>query len=207
MTSKENTVGVILAGGLSRRMDGNEKSLIMLGTNSLIGHVLHRLQPQVSTTIINANGDPARFANLDVYVQEDTVGGFVGPLAGVLAGMDWAQSNRPDATHILTAAADTPFFPETYAVEMFRSALSANAEIALASSNERHHPVFGLWQIGLRDELRAFLTKETNHKVMIFVNRFQNIKVNFEASEYDPFFNVNTPEDLKIAAGIWGNLT
>ena len=193
-----NPLGVILAGGLSRRMEGQEKSLLNLGGKPLIGHVLDRIGPQVSEVIINANGDANRFSDLGVRVQADTVEGFAGPLAGVLAGMRWAQSNT-QSSHIITAAADTPFFPINYCEQMVSAAKQESAEIALASSNGRRHPVFGLWPVSLADALEHFLVKEENRKVMLFVDRFSNCEVEFGVENHDPFFNVNTPEDFANA--------
>ena len=193
-----NPLGVILAGGLSRRMEGQEKSLLKLGGTPLIGHVLNRISPQVGKVIINANGDANRFSDLGVPVQADTIEGFAGPLAGVLAGMRWAQSNAR-FSHIITAAADTPFFPANYCEQMVSASKQETAEIALASSNGRRHPVFGLWPVSLADALEHFLVKEENRKVMLFVDRFSNCEVEFGVESHDPFFNVNTPEDFAAA--------
>jgi len=193
-------VGVILAGGLSRRMEGPEKSLLKLGDKTLVSHVAERLKQQTSQVILNANGDASRFSELRLEVQPDTVDGFVGPLAGVLAGMRWA-AEYSNATHLITAAADTPFFPQDYISKMQNHAQVQNAEIALASSNGRRHPTFGLWPIELADALEYFLVEEGNRKVMLFVERYQNCEVGFETreNEIDPFFNVNTPDDMTKA--------
>ncbi len=196
-------LGVILAGGLSRRMEGPEKSLLELNGKTLVCHVADHLTQQTDKVILNANGDASRFAELGLEVQKDTVDGFMGPLAGVLAGMRWAEENTK-ATHIITAAADTPFFPDTYVAEMLINAIRETAEIALASSNGRRHPVFGLWPIKLADELESFLVDENNRKVMLFVERYPNCQVGFEnlKNDVDPFFNVNTPDDMVKAQDI-----
>lgn len=196
-------LGVVLAGGLSRRMEGPEKSLLKLNGKTLISHVAEKLKNQTNGILINANGDAERFSSLGVAVQADTVEGFAGPLAGVLAGMRWAQENS-NASLLITAAADTPFFPNTYVEKMLACAKSENVEIALASSNERHHPVFGLWPIKLADDLEYFLVEEENRKVMLFVERYSNCQVNFDnlKNDVDPFFNVNTPDDMKSAEEI-----
>ena len=199
MINSNQLLGVILAGGLSRRMDGDEKSLMPLGSKSLITHVVSRLNTQLSEILLNANGDATRFDFLNLPIQADTVEGFAGPLAGVLAGMNWAIQHRPDMTHIITVASDTPFFPEEYVISMLQEANEKQAHIALAGSNDRHHPVFGLWPISLHDELQKFLIDEGNRKVMLFVERYANCRVDFQANEVDPFFNVNTPEDLAQA--------
>ena len=191
-------LGVVLAGGLSRRMEGPEKSLLKLGGKSLIEQILERISLQLETVIINANGDAARFSGLNVPVQADTVEGFVGPLAGVLAGMRWAQSNT-DLTHVITAAADTPFFPSDYCEKMITSAKRENADIALASSDGSRHPVFGLWPVAFADALEHFLVEEENRKVMLFVERYSHCLVEFKNENHDPFFNVNTPEEFALA--------
>lgn len=193
-------LGIILAGGLSRRMEGPEKSLLELGSKTLVSHVADRLKQQTSQVILNANGDTSRFSKLGLEVQQDTVEGFVGPLAGVLAGMRWASANS-DATHLISAAADTPFFPRDYISKMQIQAQVQNAEIALAASNGRRHPTFGLWPIKLADALEHFLVEEGNRKVMLFVNRYQHCEADFENlnNDLDPFFNVNTPDDMKKA--------
>jgi len=193
-------LGVVLAGGLSRRMEGPEKSLLNLGNKTLVSHVADRLRQQTSKVILNANGDTSRFSKLGLEIQSDTVEGFVGPLAGVLAGMRWAKANSK-ATHLITAAADTPFFPNDYISQMQKEVQSKNAEIALASSNDRHHPTFGLWPINLADALENFLVEEGNRKVMLFVERYRYCQVNFKnlKNDIDPFFNVNTPDDMTKA--------
>lgn len=198
----EQTIGVILAGGLSRRMEGREKSLLDLGEESLISRVAARLKDQVPEVIVNANGEAARFNFLGLHVQEDTIGGYAGPLAGVLAGMNWTRHNRPDATHVLTAAADTPYFPRNYAKEMIGKINQQGSGIALAGSNRRHHPVFGIWPADLHDALETFLVEESNRKVMVFVERYKNCRVDFDCDGHDPFFNVNTPEDLEMAKNL-----
>ncbi len=194
-------LGVVLAGGLSRRMEGPEKSLLELDGKTIISRVADRLNSQVRTVIINANGDPERFSFLQRPVMPDTVGGFAGPLAGVLAGMRWAENNS-NATHILTAASDTPFFPADYAERMTAETVANNGRIALASSNGRRHPVFGLWAIDLADPLERFLVDEEGRKVMLFVERYTNCMVDFAGTDPDPFFNINTPDDMDLATTI-----
>lgn len=204
MTGTDSVLGVILAGGLSRRMNGREKSLLELEGEPLIVRVSKRLGKQVPQVIINANGNPERFSELGLSVQPDTVEGFAGPLAGVLAGMRWAERKSPGITRILTVAADTPFFPQDYAEKMIKTADAENAEIALAGSGGRHHPVFGLWPVKLANKLEAFLVKEEGRKVMLFVERFANCRIDFGdiTRGNDPFFNVNTPGDLADAKQI-----
>lgn len=204
MSAQSSSIlGVILAGGLSRRMEGPEKSLLKLDGETLVSRVANRLEKQTGKVILNANGDPARFSTLGLEIQADTVEGFAGPLAGVLAGMRWAKESS-NATHIITAAADTPFFPKSYSEDMLSKAKETNSHIALAGSNGRKHPVFGLWPISLTNALEDFLVKENNRKVMLFVERYSNIIVEFKNHNqgHDPFFNVNTPDDMKQAEEI-----
>ncbi len=192
-------VGVLLAGGLSRRMGGGDKSLNDLDGRSLLTHVVERAQPQVDTLILNANGDPARFTGCSLPVISDTVEGFVGPLAGVLTGMDWARDNVPEAEWVVTMATDTPFFPSDL-VERFALAIEKNgADMAMATSGGNRHPVFGMWPVELADDLRHALTVDGVRKVLHWSDRFNLVQVNFSNSPYDPFFNVNRPEDLRQA--------
>ena len=199
------TVGVILAGGLSRRMEGPEKSLLTLAGKPLIAHVLERLKPQVSRVVLNANDDPERFAELGLPVQPDTVPGNAGPLAGVLAGMRWTQENEPEIRFVASAATDTPFFPVDL-VEMLAEATQLSEDtIGMAASGGHRHPVFGLWPVALTDDLEAFLNSGQGGKVMRFVERHRLVEVEFplagneDDEAGDPFFNVNTPRELERA--------
>jgi molybdopterin-guanine dinucleotide biosynthesis protein A len=206
------TLGVILAGGLSRRMEGPEKSLMMLDDKPLIARAFDRLKAQIGEIIINANGDGTRFEFMGKPVQADTVEGFAGPLAGILAGMLWAKVNRQDCQRVISIPVDTPFFP-TDLVERFEAELrnlpedEQDQSICLAYSSGNRHPVFGSWPIALAEELENFLVKENERKVMLFVQRFTLIKVDFPMhiandETLDPFFNINTQADLKRAEQI-----
>ncbi len=204
-------VGVVLAGGLSRRMGGGDKSLMILGGKPMISHAIERLSPQAGTLIINANRDSSDFSDFSRPVIADTVEGFAGPLAGILAGMEWARENAPDARWIASVAADTPFFP-TYFVA--RCVAASNLEedmIALAKSGEKLHPVFGLWPVSLADDLRKWLQNGTNRKVLAWVDRHQLAEISFPKFEQagkllDPFFNINSPDDLEVAQAILGEM-
>ena len=195
-TSKE-VVGIVLAGGQARRMGGGDKCLLEIGGQSLLARAIDRLAPQVGALVINANGDESRFSSFKQTVVKDTVEGFVGPLAGVLAGMRWAQSNAPDARHILTVASDTPFFPRDLTLRLLHVTGEGELSIALASSNGRVHPVFGLWPVGLADHLEEALTSGLR-KILDWTDMHKMVEVVFETDggEIDPFFNVNRPEDL-----------
>ncbi len=182
-------------------MGGGDKALLQLAGRPLLAHVIERAAPQVSSLVINANGDPARFASFGLDVVADPVKGFAGPLAGVLAGMDWAHANHPDASHIATIATDTPFFPRDF-VERLTEAIESGVDMACASSAGRHHPVFGLWPVALRQDLRSALVDEEIRKVDLWTARYKLAAVDFPAEPYDPFFNANRPEDLARAEAI-----
>jgi len=205
MPDIRNIVGCILAGGRSRRMGGRDKPLIPLGDRPMIARVSERLSPQVSCLIVNANGDPFRYANLGLPVVPDRIEGYAGPLAGVSACLAWCAENRPEASHLVTAAADTPFFP-TDLVRRLAQKTGADT-IVLAASGGHHHPVFGLWPITLREDLDQWM-KETDHfKVMSWVRRHDWQAVDFEFRQgggrmVDPFFNANTPEELADAEAL-----
>jgi molybdenum cofactor guanylyltransferase len=206
----ENVLGLILAGGRSTRMGGVEKSLIEVAHAPLVRHVADRLAQQVEAVAVNANGDPARFSFLGLPVIADAIEGYAGPLAGVHAGLAWCAENRKKLTHVLTVAADTPFFPSTLAVDLCKAATEEGA-IVLAASSGRRHPVFGLWPVTLAAELGTFLCDPENRKVMLFVQRYPHMEAEFEPVEVgkdsiDPFFNINTPEDLQRAASLWGKI-
>jgi len=200
-------VGVVLAGGLSRRMDGREKAFLPLAGKPLIRHVLDRITPKVAALAINANGDPARFGEFGLPVITDTIPGYAGPLAGILAGMRWAQERHPQGTHIVTAAADTPFFPADLAERLPSAAQGDRPTIAIAISDGHRHPVFGCWPVALADDLEAFLHSGEGGKVMLFAHNYPIVDVPFVevsigGAKIDPFFNINTPADLETARAI-----
>lgn len=189
-------LGVILAGGQATRMGGGDKGLRMLGGQSLVARVIDRLEPQVAGVALNANGDPARFAGLGLPVLADSVAGFVGPLAGVLAGLDWAASQGADT--IVTAAADTPFFPCDLVPQLLLAAEGMNHPLVLATTPDAkrgraRHPTFGLWPVALREDLRAALAGGLR-KVVLWTDAHGGREALF--AQEAAFFNVNTPEDL-----------
>lgn len=187
-------LGVILAGGQARRMGGGDKGALILDGRTMLDRVIDRLGPQVDRLILNANGDPDRFAEYGLPVCADTLPDYPGPLAGVLAGMEWAAANG--YTHIVTAAADTPFFPTDLAQRLTRASDRASTPIALAATQEEgrtvRHPTFGLWPVNLRADLRAAL-EEGLRKVVLWTDKHGAATAAFDDGA---FFNVNTPEDL-----------
>ncbi|MEL6279952.1 MAG: molybdenum cofactor guanylyltransferase MobA [Pseudomonadota bacterium] len=197
------TAGVILAGGLSRRMGGGDKSLLDLGGATILSRVRRRLSDQVEDIALNANGDPSRFRALELPVVPDTIDGFAGPLAGVLAGLDWAAEAGYDK--IVTVAADTPFFPSDLVERLTAAAEAENdAPLACAQTQGRDHPTFGLWLVALREDLRTALAEEGLRKVVLWTERHGCARAEFPMVEtsrgpLDPFFNVNTPDDMAEA--------
>jgi len=189
-------LGVILAGGLATRMGGGDKGLLYLGTRTLLDHVIDRLSPQVADIALNANGDPARFAAQSLPVIADSVEGYAGPLAGVLAGLDWAATLGADS--IVTAAADTPFFPCDLVPRLQLAAEGMQHPLALAATpdprrGKARHPTFGLWPVALRDDLRVAL-QDGMRKVVMWTDKHDGRVAMFP--DEDAFFNVNTPDDL-----------
>ena len=191
-------VGIVLAGGRSRRLGGGDKGLRRLAGRPILAHVIARARPQVAALGLGANGDPARFAGFALPVVADGVAGFAGPLAGVLAGLDWTAAEQPAATHLASFAGDAPFLP-TDLVERLGAALAEGHDLACAASAGRVHPVFGLWPVALREELRRALTLEGVRKVEQWMRRFRLAVVEFPAVPLDPFFNINRAEDLAAA--------
>lgn len=191
--------GVILAGGLSRRMGGGDKGLRLLAGRPILDHVIARARPQVGPLILNANGSPDRFAAYGLPVVADGVDGFAGPLAGVLAGLDWAAANAPECSHVASFACDAPFLPSDL-IERLSAALAAEgAEMCCAQSDGRAHPVFGLWPVALREELRRAMVEEGIRKVDVWTARYPFARVDFPVIPIDPFFNANRPEDIEAA--------
>jgi len=194
-------LGVILAGGQATRMGGGDKGLLRLGGRALLSHVVDRLEPQVAGLALNANGDGARFDGFGLPVVCDTIDGFAGPLAGVLAGLDWAAEQGGET--IVTAAADTPFFPCDLVPRLLAEAQGMDAPLVLAATPDEtrgrvRHPTFGLWPVSLRDDLRAALQGGLR-KVVLWSDQHGGREAVFGVDGIDPFFNVNRPEDLAQA--------
>jgi molybdopterin-guanine dinucleotide biosynthesis protein A len=199
----EDIAGIILAGGLSRRMGGGDKPLGLLSGRPLLGHVLARLEPQVDALAINANGDPCRFSAFGLPVVPDTVAGFAGPLAGILAGLEWAAANTA-ARRIVSVACDTPFFPDDLVDRLAAATAGTPQAIAVAAFAGRMHPTFALWPADLAASLRRMLVDRGERRVTAFIAEHDHVEVDFAFPEnagiaYDPFFNINTPQDLAEA--------
>jgi molybdenum cofactor guanylyltransferase len=193
------TPGVLLAGGLARRMGGGDKPMRQIGGRSILERVIARLAPQCDGLILNANGDPARFESFGLPVIPDTVANFPGPLAGILAALDWTAANRPDVEWILSAAADCPFLPRDLVARLHRARAAENAELAVAASDGQSHPVIGLWRVGLRDALRHALVVEDVRKIDRWTARYALATVEWPVETLDPFFNANTMDDIAAA--------
>lgn len=199
-------VGVILAGGQSRRMGGGDKCLRPLGATTILQHVIDRARPQVARLVLNANGDPRRFAAYGLPVVADSVPDFAGPLAGILAGLDWAASQAPDAAWVASFAGDAPFLPRDLVKRLAAAVAKDAADLACARSDGQAHPVVGLWPMRLRDDLRRALVEEGLHKVDAWTGRHRLVAVDFAVDPVDPFFNANRPEDLAEAERLLARL-
>ena len=202
MNEQRSIVGVLLAGGQSRRMGGVDKALQILGGRPLLAHAIERLQPQVAGMVINANGEASRFAAFRLPVIADSIAGFAGPLAGVHAGLAWVRANHPGIEHVVTVSADTPFFP-TDLVPRFLASLNQNRPLLVARSEEGLHPVIGLWPVSMVTALEESL-KQGERKASDWVKSQGAVEVFFPKIEIggrliDPFFNINSPEDLAKA--------
>ncbi|MGE0259582.1 MAG: molybdenum cofactor guanylyltransferase MobA, partial [Alphaproteobacteria bacterium] len=202
MTAESHTLGLLLAGGLSRRMGGGDKALRLLGGRSLLDHVIDRIGPQVGGLVLNANGDPGRFTRFGLPVVADSIPGFAGPLAGILAGLDWAAANRPDCRDVVSVPTDAPFLPRDLVAQLSRGREEAGADLACAASEGRPHPVIGLWPVRLREALREAVAAEGIRKVDVWTARYHLKIVDFpeRGQGLDPFFNANRPADLARAA-------
>jgi molybdopterin-guanine dinucleotide biosynthesis protein A len=199
MTEVPPTPGVLLAGGLARRMGGGDKPMRTIGGRTILARVIARLAPQCDGLILNANGDPVRFAAFGLPVIADTVKDFPGPLAGILAALDWTATNRPDVGWVFSAAADCPFLPRDLVARLQEARIATGAQLAVAASDGQSHPVIGLWNVALRDELRHALVVEDIRKIDRWTARYKLATVTWPAEPLDPFFNANTMDDIAEA--------
>lgn len=198
------TLGVILAGGLARRMGGGDKPMRIVGGRTILERVIERLAPQCDGLIINANGDPARFAATGLPVVADDVPDFAGPLAGILAALDWTAGHRPDLGWVVSAAADSPFLPRDLVTRLHSARKVAGVPLACAESGDQAHPVNALWPVSLRHDLRQALVIEEMRKIDRWTARHGIAQASWPHEPVDPFFNANRPEDLLEAEHLIG---
>jgi molybdopterin-guanine dinucleotide biosynthesis protein A len=201
MTAPE-TLGLILAGGLARRMGGGDKAMIEIAGQTILERTLARVAPQCARTIINANGDPARFAFTGLPVVADDVADYPGPLAGILTALEWAAANAPGIEWVVSVPGDCPFLPRDLVARLHQARAAANTPLACARSGEWRHPVVGLWRVDLRDDLRHALVAEDLRKIEVWTARHGIAVADWPTDPVDPFFNVNTPEDVAAATKI-----
>jgi len=200
------TLGLVLAGGLARRMGGGDKARIKIGGATILQRVLSCIRPQCNRVIVNANGDPARFADTGLPVVADGVPDFAGPLAGILAGLDWAAVNAPANEWLLSVPGDCPFLPNDLVARLHQARANADVPLACARSGEWRHPVVGIWPVALREDLRRALVEENLHKIELWTARHGIAIADWPAKPTDPFFNVNTPEDAARAEALAAQL-
>lgn len=198
----ELTFGILLAGGRATRMGGGDKALKILGGTPLIAHAIAALQPQCEALLINANGIANRFARFGLPVVADTIPDFAGPLAGVLAGLDYIATQWPEVGFAVSVPTDTPFLPADLVARLHTARHAEHAELASARSGEVTHPVIALWPIGIRAELRQALVGEELRKVGHFLARYRRVFADWPPAPFDPFFNVNEPGDIAVAERI-----
>ena len=195
-----STIGVILAGGLARRMGGGDKPMREIAGKPILSHVIERVGLQCDALVLNANGDAARFAAFGLPVVADTVEGFAGPLAGILAGLDWAAAQ--EAEWLVSVAGDCPFLPRDLVARFHDAQTRNDADLVVAQSDTQSHPVVGLWKVSLREDLRHALVEEGLRKIDRWTARYKLVSVEWAIVPYDPFFNANAPEDLAEAEAI-----
>jgi molybdopterin-guanine dinucleotide biosynthesis protein A len=198
----EKIAGLLLAGGQSRRMGGGDKALMQLGGETLLARIVARARPQVGPLVLNANGDPARFASFGLPVAPDIVEGYAGPLAGVLTGLEWARANASECGYVASFACDAPFVPRDLVPRLLAAMTASNADMACATSGRREHPVFALWPVRLSDDLRRAVVEEGVRKVDAWTARYKLAHAAFSTDPVDPFFNVNAPEDMAAAEAL-----
>jgi len=202
MTEPLATLGVILAGGLARRMGGGDKTMRAIAGRPILDHVIERLAPQCTSLILNANGDPARFGAWGLPVVPDDVPDFAGPLAGVLAALDWTALHHPAIEWVVSVAGDCPFLPRDLVARMQSERSAMQAELAVAASGDQSHPVVGLWKVSLRDALRHALVVEECRKIDRWTARYKLVTTQWPVTPVDPFFNANTPDDVAEAEAL-----
>jgi len=199
-------VGVILSGGLSRRMGNRDKSLLPLASKPLFEHVLDRFSPQCSSVIISSNSHNEQLSSYQLPIIKDSLEGFLGPLAGLLASMEWVQKHQPTTQWIATVPVDTPFLPTNLVSSLYQSIQDNHSTIACAVSNKRTHPVIGLWPVKLLSDLRVALTEQDIRKIDLWTSHYKVSHPDFSYKTIDPFFNINCNEDLTQAEVLFNEL-
>ena len=202
MTTEIPTLGLVLAGGQARRMGGGDKASLKVDGKTILERVLARLNPYCAPIILNANGDPARFSRYGLAVVADSIPDFAGPLAGILAGLDWAAKHAPKIEWLASVPGDCPFLPKDLMPRLHAARIAEKKPLACARSGEWRPPGVGLWAVALRDDLRRGLTVEGLHKIEAWTGRHGVALAAWPDQPVDPFFNVNTPEDLAKAEEI-----
>ena len=203
-TDRPATLCVVLAGGLGRRMGGGDKPMREIGGRTILDHVIERLEPQSDEMVLNANGDPTRFTRFALPVVADTIEGYPGPLAGILAALEWTAANRPGIEWVASAAGDCPFLPRDLVARLQQARLAEGADLAVAMSGGQAHPVIGLWKVTLREELRHALVEDDLRKIDRWTARYRLATVSWPVEPVDPFFNANTVDDLAEAERLAG---
>lgn len=199
------TIGVVLAGGQATRMGGGDKALLKVGDRTILSRALARLSPYCDPIVLNANGDPSRFSGYGLPVIPDSVPDFAGPLAGILAGMEWAQTHRPGIEWIATVPGDCPFLPENLVPRLHTAARLAGRPLACAKSGDWRHPATAIWRTSLHDDLHESLVSGGLRKMEVWAERHGVALAEWPDEPFDYFFNVNTPDDLCEAELIAAN--
>ncbi len=199
MSKSQSVVGIILAGGLAKRMGGGDKCLLPLAGKTLLQRTVERALPQVEKLLLNANGNSLRFARNRLPVVPDLLPGNLGPLAGIHAGLSWMSKDNPNAEWLVSFASDTPFFPLDLVTQLLAAATTHHSQLAIANSRLRSHPVFALWHVSLLNKIEQQLTTGDVPRLQEWIKQQKMVEVSFAADAYDPFFNINTPQDLYAA--------
>ena len=202
MPSSTQPLGVVLAGGLARRMGGGDKARLRIGGRTILERVLEGFQPQCAALIVNANGDPARFSDTGLAIVADSIPDFAGPLAGILAALDWAAAHSPELADVVSVPGDCPFLPHDLVAQLLSARAAARTPLACARSGDQRHPVVALWPVDVRDDLRRALVEEGLRKIEAFTARHGVAVADWPVRQFDPFFNVNTPDDAAEAERI-----
>lgn len=202
MSISQSVVGIILAGGLAKRMGGGDKCLLPLAGKTLLQRTVERAQPQVGTLMLNANGNSLRFARTRLPVIPDLFPNNLGPLAGIHAGLSRMRDDNPDIEWLASFASDTPFFPTDFVARLLDAATTSNSHLAVAAANNRTHPIFSLWHASLLEKIEQQLQSGEVPRLQDWIKQQKMVTVEFAAEAYDPFFNINTPQDLYAAEPI-----